>query len=452
MSASPFHSLPAELAERILLFCEPRDVANFAATCQGAYKLVYESDDQFLWRELFLSHSFDDLRNALPLTGPSKPVTEHDWRTELQRRVHAKHVVLRGITGPARQRALETLVNVVETALPAKDGHDSSDKSNNLQWLEAIMREAKFETGGMSSAERQLLGRLKTYVALSYESDEIDEPTRRLWNELRRTSRCYVYDSRRYEEDTLWGPFSLREDGELVVNWEHMEHVVTVVAMKLREIPLIALRLYNKPQPGLAATRAYSAPPVQDRKPHDWAGVAGTWRRFVCFMDYRDLFAFNSGFSLTARRDPSFFEDDYQEAIRPVELHLEVLDPSVSVPASSRICISSSSSSSYYPSTSSLHPSYPPIFFKGFSRGAHSSDASVEGSVTMLADGGIRWSFVTKYDGLTQWSAEGVQVGNVCSEAGVAGIWTGAFHEEADPAGPFWMWKVHQGLPAGFQP
>lgn len=76
-------------------------------------------------------------------------------------------------------------------------------------------------------------------------------------------------------------------------------------------------------------------------------------------------------------------------------------------------------------------------------------------------------------------SAEGVQLGNVCSAAGVAGIWTGAFHEEGRLVamiyynclsntvlplirrscrsavyhrdliiftdryvGPFWMWKV----------
>lgn len=42
--------------------------------------------------------------------------------------------------------------------------------------------------------------------------------------------------------------------------------------------------------PGIAdasAARPYTATPPKD--PRDWAGVEGTWRRVVCFLDYRDL-------------------------------------------------------------------------------------------------------------------------------------------------------------------
>ena len=89
----------------------------------------------------------------------------------------------------------------------------------------------------------------------------------------------------------------------------------------------------------------------------------------------------------TGPREPEFFGDDYQEAIRPVELHLDVLDPQASAPSSRH-----TEPSEPAPPHSSR---YPPIFFKGLARGAHSADAVVEGSVRVLADGSIRWSFVS---------------------------------------------------------
>ncbi|KAH9836538.1 uncharacterized protein C8Q71DRAFT_47007 [Rhodofomes roseus] len=436
MSPSPFDTLPPEIIERILLFCDVYDVAIIAQTGRRARSIIYQSEDQYFWRELFLSKPFDDLRKALPPLTAQKPSVQPDWKTELQRRVSAESAVMGAATGPRLERALATLVSVVETALPFSDGPEM-EESENLRWLEGLLRFSTIDEESLPKHEQQHLGRLMTYLALTYESSpDGDSPKKllheKLLNEKRRMSRCYVYDLRRYKEDTLWGPFSRGEKGELRANWVHVQHIVNVVAMKLRELPPLALQLYSKPRAGLSATQAYSAPFAHDRKPHDWAGVAGTWRRFVCFMDYRDLFAFNFSVSGTGPRDRDFFDDDYQEAIRPVELHLDVLDPTPEQ--------STESAESPPP-----HPvRYPPIFFKGLSRGAHSADAAVEGSVRVLADGSIRWSFVTKYDGLTQWSAEGLQIGNICSAAGVGGIWTGAFHEDADPAGPFWMWKVHR--------
>lgn len=87
-----------------------------------------------------------------------------------------------------------------------------------------------------------------------------------------------------------------------------------------------------------------------------------------------------------------------------------------------------------------------------------------------------------RLNGTSLRSAEGVQLGNLCSAAGVAGVWTGAFHEEGQELchlsslyrsyviptcirrscryvtlalslfgkittsiGPFWMWKVTDG-------
>ncbi|KAH9945608.1 hypothetical protein B0H21DRAFT_428535 [Amylocystis lapponica] len=448
MATPPCMLLPPELTERILLFCHPRDVSNFSQTCWAAHNLVYKSGDQYLWRELFLSQPFDDIRSAVPAPGAQQH--ELDWKTELQRRVEAELVISAGASGPPLLRALETCVSAIETSLPLADGEATS--SDNVYWLDGVLMrgQTKLEhavaSTPASSPERQLHARLRANLALSHEHG-VNEQSRRRTADLRRASRVYVYDLRRYTEETLWGPYR-RGDKGIEVNWEHVEHIVNVVGMKLRELPLLALRLYGQPTAGLASTRAYSAPLAYERKPYDWAGISGTWRRFVCFMDYRDLFAFNFSLTNNGPRDPSFFDDEYQEAIRPVELHLEVVEPTAS--------------------ESSMAPTvYPPLHVRGFSRGSHNSDAAVEGTVSVLADGGVRWNFVgysshpsgihrylhgpqvTKYDGLTQWSAEGIQLGNICSAVGVTGIWTSAFHEDADPAGPFWMWKVSGDFPGG---
>jgi len=63
-------------------------------------------------------------------------------------------------------------------------------------------------------------------------------------------------------------------------------------------------------------------------------------------------------------------------------------------------------------------------------------------------DGVVRWRFASIYDGHTQWSSEGIQVGNVGSAAGIIGSWTGATHDHGDPVGPFWLWKVPDDHPS----
>jgi hypothetical protein len=74
----------------------------------------------------------------------------------------------------------------------------------------------------------------------------------------------------------------------LIVAYVHLEAIVNVVLLNLQELPRIGAWANTAPPAGLEATRAYSAPGKFTKK--DWAGVEGTWRRFVCFMDYRDLF------------------------------------------------------------------------------------------------------------------------------------------------------------------
>jgi hypothetical protein len=147
-------------------------------------------------------------------------------------------------------------------------------------------------------------------------------------------------------------------------------------------------------------------------------------------MDYRDLFAFNYSSMTHGPRDPAFFEDvTFHEATRLIDLDLKLIPSPVNEPSSSS-------------SSDTTNTRFPELFFNGVSSGLLGANAIISGSVTMGVDGIVRWHLATTYDGHTQWSSEGIQIGNIASAAGVFGSWTGAGHDTADPVGPCCMWKV----------
>ncbi|KAI9059663.1 hypothetical protein FKP32DRAFT_1657569 [Trametes sanguinea] len=537
--AYTLHSLPTELIERVLIFSDPRDVLRYAQTCRFARKLVLEPKDHFLWRELYLGRPFDDLRHTVPVPqrhpslrsgaelggARADTTTSSPWRSELLRRMEAEAIAASSEGDQEQlQRAFETFVAAVETAAPVRedeigaDGKTVLSRSENLRWLDRVLRRTRvldqlvFLVGagpggdtdghtaenvssatrshdrgppapdGSGEAFRQLRCQLRAFVALSHENSFAEESRARM-GAIRKNSRCFVYDMRKYKAETLWGPYrtlslpyprahsstaseaestdseDMRSDSEvsskasskadevdkptLVVNWEHVEHIMNVVGLKLREVSNMSmLGFFKKPPFTLDALRAYSAIDSFERPPHDWAGVTGKWRRFVCFMDYRYSHLPPGPYH------PSFFEDPFDEALRPVELHLSLITESEYLSDPSQIPHVLPHDP---PVTDDAvdDPAFPTLYFEGRSRGPHASVASIRGRVSTLADGAIRWEFVTTYDGRMQWSAEGVQLGHVCSAAGIAGIWTGAHHQRDDPAGPFWMIKVNDKLPDG---
>ncbi|RPD81629.1 hypothetical protein L226DRAFT_3085 [Lentinus tigrinus ALCF2SS1-7] len=541
------HSLPAEVIERVLTFSDPRDVSRYARTCHYAHKLVYEADDQYLWRELYLGRPFDDLRQAIAtpkgrIAAPSPSgiqatnsesdaTHEQDveWRPELQRRVQAELIANSGTRdAELLQAAYEAFLSAIDTAVPVDDGANSSDDktrggkedptsssselshSENIRWVDRVLRKTRIldltpaykgaivnipsleqlnADGSVAPSSKdlenaradpdeidlpygyegpevcwiparfvqaqQMRARLRACVALSHESSfEIESRVRMA--KLRKASRAFVYDMRKYQPSTLWGPYRTGEDGRTVlVNWEHIEHILNVIGLKLREVPISSLGFFKKPLFQMDALRAYTAVGSSQRPEGDWAGVTGTWRRFVCFMDYRDLYMFNYSNLPPGPHDPDFFDDPFDEALRPVELTLTLIPRADYFAEPHRIPFDPSTSAARSTSRGGPigdcddDPRFPTLYFKGFSRGAqHANDATIRGKVSTLSDGAVRWQFVrevTNYDGRMQWSAEGVQVGHVCSAAGVAGIWTGAHHDR----GPFWMVKVSDGLPSG---
>lgn len=302
-----FQLVPTELTEHILTFCHVRDVARVAQTCKQLHMVVYESSDQYLWRELFLLYPFDDLRKCVPCVSVEDlDDSQVDWRGELQRRVFAETVALADPNASCPeelQAALSTLISVVRTALPHQPltpGQIVVPPSENITWLRNVLQHSPVircrTLGSADSAEQQLSCELRVYLSLTL--DEGKPETNVHLQDLRSNSRCAVYNLENYTMKNFWGPYhcpcAAKEPlasgrKPIGVNWSHVEHIMNVVVMNLRELEGTPYSL-TRPQLGLEPTRAYSAPGTAELRTNgskDWAGLEGLWRRFVCFMDYR---------------------------------------------------------------------------------------------------------------------------------------------------------------------
>ncbi|KAF9230200.1 hypothetical protein BU15DRAFT_83924 [Melanogaster broomeanus] len=183
----------------------------------------------------------------------------------------------------------------------------------------------------------------------------------------------------------------------------------------------------------------------------DWAGVAGIWRRCVCWMDYRELLFFNL--------DPSkFISLDIQEARRiiPMELRITGYTRAGLMPISEPEdphTLDKPSAKHTRPRTRTRYFRPPPVIhFTGSSVGSDrglDDGRTVSGSAELIGGGEVRWQMDTYSQessalgsSAPEWSSEAVQIGGVGSAVGLLGMWTGAEHERADPLGPFWAWKV----------
>ncbi|EEB96153.1 hypothetical protein MPER_04760, partial [Moniliophthora perniciosa FA553] len=252
-------------------------------------ELVYGSEDQYIWREVFLN-TYDDPRQALRICATDEDSSSAvcvNWKSELQKRTQAQ-LDAPHTQDPAeiteRKHTLETFLTVILEALPARNPtpfEPQLQPSLNVIWLDRVLRESRILDALHLPNEARLCARLRSYVALTHDDGELDEDKEISLGERRTKSRSYVYDLRNYHMENNWGPFMV--DGS--VNWEHIEHLINVVLMNLRELPGMWTK---KPPLGLQATRAFAAPAL--RGGEDWAGVEGTWRRSVPPPDYRDLF------------------------------------------------------------------------------------------------------------------------------------------------------------------
>ena len=287
MSSTSILDIPQELTENALVLADPRDVASFAQTCRSARALVYEQRDQHLWRRLFLEQPYDDPRRAFNSDFRSTTDADSatiDWKKALQQRVYAMRILQRMNSHPPElATALETLISVARNApsMPLQ-----TDESKDLIWLNGLARENNI-FGLATSSEHpwafEELQRISELWALIGWRDSVLNRAGTDILAARNRARAFVYDMRNYDRENYWGPFLSDRTGR--VNWQHIEEIITVIYSNLMDLG--GLWPDTRPPARLDAIRAYSAPRSHTRDPRDWAGVEGTWRRYVCFMDYR---------------------------------------------------------------------------------------------------------------------------------------------------------------------
>ncbi|KAF8167815.1 hypothetical protein B0H34DRAFT_683143 [Crassisporium funariophilum] len=425
--------VPVELNQHILSFCHPWDAASFSKCCRASYALVYNPTDQHLWRQLFLAnfdppHIIDDARRNVGLTSRTTPL---DWKSNLTTRMKAELTLFRGPASLVDRRgALEVIVAIIEDSSLAMLSN-TTGPHRNLEWLRRVFQQSLILHNLFSVSDDhdvQLSAKLRAYCALLIDK-KIDNKTFSKMLGKRDKSRAYVYDLRHYNAENLWGPFL--PDG--LVNWIHIEHLVNVVSSNIRELP--GIWCLTRPPTCLDTRRPFSTV-TSSMKSNDWAGVEGTWRRYVCSMDYRDLYAFNFTDLADGPRHPRFFKDPrFREATRLLEMKLHII-PAQQMRFHRSVDLRTNKSSTHAP-----------LCFTGVSKGVNGNEATLEGLVTMGKDGTARWRFIIIYADHPQWSGNGVQIGGIGNAMGVVGIWTTIHHDQDDPFGPFWLWKVEDNSP-----
>lgn len=425
-------SLPTELTEQVLSATSPVDVLRFSQVSKAA---AIHASSSHLWSILFRNTPFD---------APASP--DFDFRTQLIRRTKAKKWATTSQDSQQHAFVLQCFTDIIQDVLLSTLSEQNCTPSLDLQWVADACAQAPFLEAKPVPSNTFLHSRLRSFLAHSLTplSNLLDSTALHIQRpelinpvERRTKSRTQVYDLRNYRPDNSWGPYLV--DGK--INWVHIEALINVILYNLTTIPKPHASSSAPPHPplGLDALKAYSAPGTCPSKVDDWAGVEGTWRRYVSFMDYRDLYAFN--FSPTSfhsdaspyasasetpgvtTRDPAFFtQPSFVEATRLLEIELHIVDPSqmrfrplrsdfhdgtLALPRPSSGRRSSSPAARRYGRSPSPHAikqsespivkhleRYQPIHFAGTSRSANGAGSPVEGVVTMGADGIPRWRFV----------------------------------------------------------
>lgn len=293
-----FAKLPREVLEVIIQECAIIDlpsVAALAATSHEFHELISHAPDQHLWRNIFLD-IFDDPRPALSLcSGEPLEAISYDWKSATQRRYRASCHLQKAAMADIDEGDNfdefvddETVNAIMEVAFQPQPGFDQP--SLNYQWLNEALKGSVFPDADTQNRAKLhfLAAFLESTTSVSLPSDSNAESGTRL------ASRAFTYDLRHYMEEYAWGPWI---DQGITIDWIHVWHLVDVVRHNAHE-----RRNIEFPIPRLTHLRPHSCEVTEDRAGerglNDWAGVEGVWARTVCFMDYRDLQAYNVSRSL----------------------------------------------------------------------------------------------------------------------------------------------------------
>ncbi|KAF5377965.1 hypothetical protein D9615_006704 [Tricholomella constricta] len=399
-------ALPQEIIEDILLHLDPIEVARASECCNFLRLLVYNPNDQALWRELYLQQPFDDPRKCVSPEGVRR--ADIDWKGTLQRIIRTRTVLCDPhVCRPGeRLSILYTLLEMTTNVRPLTSPQNVDDLSDNLLWVAASLGGSSFLDDVDSTAsneEKQLCARLHTYFGIT------GNDTRRA---ARARSRAFVYDMRNYRPESDYGPL----DSQGRVNWVHVQalhHVVSMHLVDLQEDESFKFAIFPM---SLPFTQSVIPPGVDLDKEQDWAGVNGLWRVSFCFCDHRELLRFNeSDVDANGNLDISIFEaPDFGEVFRSLDVNLRVVRTT----------------------PDANHPNRPIIHFFGE---MPSTTSTMTGFVKMTPDKQVQWHFISGDQGEAVWSSLGIHVGGPQALFGVLGSWTTVFHDSDDPVGPFWL-------------
>ena len=200
-----------------------------------------------------------------------------------------------------------------------------------------------------------------------------------------------VYDLRNYKTETFWGPFL--PDSAASVDWEKMEAVMIVLGHNLRMFTeqghgiFGPQGIWREPWIGASPDSYFPAiktlPPFIKSNMEDPYNISGTWIRVVCFLDFHDLFAYNTspqGLDPNLPREPLHTN----EAIRLINMELRVVGMEEPGEGDGR--------------------ELPVMLFEGTARSMHTqwdphANSSIRGSVRMTKEGEVRWQSVSIYGG-----------------------------------------------------
>jgi hypothetical protein len=304
-STAPIFQNPDEVTEGALRFLHPVDIAKFSQTCRAAHALIYRAPNQYLWRELFLLYPFDDPRHAF-IPGHTNGSPPYNWKVELQQRVRTELLAFaQERTLDEQQFVFDTIISVIWSAAPVRNGSEFQ-LSNSLKWVARISRDSSILDVPRNETNLQSISRIRTYLLQSLDRAKYEVIKPRV-DALRSDSRWYTYNVNRYRRDNNYGPYLV--GGQ--IDWFQVKALTNVIRINLME--LCGVWVDTRPPVGLEATRAYSVIGAACRAPADWACVEGTWRRVVCFLDYRCVLLTSCSTFLEVHAELYVFSDLFGE-------------------------------------------------------------------------------------------------------------------------------------------
>ncbi|KZP18559.1 hypothetical protein FIBSPDRAFT_589270 [Athelia psychrophila] len=386
--------LPTEIIEHIALELDPVDVAAIGQTSRFLRSFVYNTEDDHLWRSLYLKQPFDDPRTCINFQG--EPQLLIDWKGELQQIIRARTILRRysritdstlsSACPPAERRSvLESLWRLASNAPLAPVAF--SDVPDNLAWVTRILRSCEFLAEPAQPDDLQLQKKLHTHCGLV--SSDINDVN--LFE-----SRAYCYDLRNYTHSPQMGPFL--SDGR--VNWVHMKALHHVISIRIsNNDPDFLLTKFPMSLVFCQPVRA-----GVDELAEDWVGIsAGAWKLVQCHCDPLQMDVYNN--PMGANEDSRF--EERLRAAGPVRFRVTSTEADPE------------------------HPTRPIINFTSGQNPLH-----IKGYIRMTPDSQVRWHLAVREMSGQMWSAEGINMGGLRSVYGVLGSWV---LDDGDAVGPIWL-------------